>query len=233
MYAVRYVANKQADKALPYLLRLRKPHVFAFIREFNLFSAVQDQVLLLVDFDRESEVSTTVPTNGDFVASPTTGSPEPPSTHRHGEAIALLVDHVYSIPVRIPSLRLSRILLMRPQQVQRVVSQLEERPQYLYMYLDALFIKDPHLASEYSDQQVDLYAKYGHDRLMNFLRASNYYSLENAFRICKERDFVPEIIFLLGRMGNNKQALTLIIERLGDVERVSGPGSGCEHSARC
>jgi hypothetical protein len=32
---------------------------------------------------------------------------------------------------------------------------------------------------------------------------------------------VPEMVFLLGRMGNNKKALTLIIERLGDVSRVS------------
>ena len=41
-----------------------------------------------------------------------------------------------------------------------------------------------------------------------------------AYKVCKERDFVPEMVFLLGRMGNNKQALNLIIERLGDVNRV-------------
>lgn len=40
--------------------------------------------------------------------------------------------------------------------------------------------------------------------------------------MCKERDLVLEMVFLLGRMGNNKKALTLIIERLGDVHRV-GP----------
>lgn len=28
------------------------------------------------------------------------------------------------------------------------------------------------------------------------------------------------MVFLLGRMGNNKQALMLIIERLGDVQKV-------------
>lgn len=38
--------------------------------------------------------------------------------------------------------------------------------------------------------------------------------------MCKERDLVPEMVFLLGRMGNNKEALTVIIERLGDVNRV-------------
>lgn len=41
-----------------------------------------------------------------------------------------------------------------------------------------------------------------------------------AYQICQERDLVLEMVFLLGRMGNNKKALTLIIERLGDVHRA-------------
>lgn len=45
--------------------------------------------------------------------------------------------------------------------------------------------------------------------------------MRQAYNVCKERDLVTEMVFLLGRMGNNKQALTLIIERLGDVSRVS------------
>lgn len=69
--------------------------------------------------------------------------------------------------------------------------------------------------------QVRLYAEYDYSQLMGYLRASNYYSLEKAYEICTGRDFVPEMVFLLGRMGNNKQALMLIIERLGDVQRVS------------
>lgn len=90
-------------------------------------------------------------------------------------------------------------------------------------------------------QQVDLYAEYDANKLMDFLRASNYYSLERvssrwlacwpsacsfvlspqAYKICDARDLVPEMVFLLGRMGDNKRALNLIIERLGDVQRVS------------
>ena len=69
-------------------------------------------------------------------------------------------------------------------------------------------------------KKVKLYSEYALPRLIDFLRASNYYSLEQAFEVCKERDLVPEMVFLLGKMGNNKQALTLIIERLGDVQRV-------------
>lgn len=45
--------------------------------------------------------------------------------------------------------------------------------------------------------------------------------LRQAYRVCNEYNLVPEMVFLLGRMGNNKKALHLIIERLGDVQRVS------------
>ncbi|BGP22319.1 vacuolar protein sorting VPS41 [Rhodotorula toruloides] len=124
------------------------------------------------------------------------------SESRHGTAIELLVDHTHSIPIP------------------RVISQLQDSRKYLYMYLDALFDKDPHLAFDYSDLQVDLYAEYDQKKLMDFLRASNYYSLERAYKICDSRDLVPEMVFLLGRMGDNKRALNLIIERLGDVERA-------------
>lgn len=128
-------------------------------------------------------------------------------------------------------------------QVARVVQQLRVRPHYLYLYLDALFDRDPYLASDFADDQVPewgprymnhaltfnnqvaLYAEFDTSRLIDFLRASNYYSLEKAYRICRKLDMVPEMVFLLGRMGgdeNNKQALNLIIERLGDVNRVRG-----------
>lgn len=39
-------------------------------------------------------------------------------------------------------------------QIGRVVQQLRGRAYYLYVYLDALTAKDPHLTSEYADIQV-------------------------------------------------------------------------------
>ena len=77
-----------------------------------------------------------------------------------------------------------------------MVQQLQSRPYYLYMYLNALFQKDPHIVSAYADtqvrpiclyrkdrsiircEQVKLYAEYAPRRLIDFLRASNYYNLE-------------------------------------------------------
>ncbi|WVR07632.1 hypothetical protein IAU60_004674 [Kwoniella sp. DSM 27419] len=182
-----HLINRQPARALPFFLRLRRPHVFDLIREYNLFTAVQDQALLLVQFDQERDVKD-AEVEGD--------------ASKHGAAIQLLVDHTHSIPI------------------DRVVHQLEVKPKYLYMYLDSLFDKDPQFCVPYNDRMVELYAAYDSDRLMPFLRASNYYDLEKAYNVCTERDFVPEMVFLLGRMGNNKKALMLIIERMGDVQRA-------------
>ncbi|KIK69901.1 hypothetical protein GYMLUDRAFT_34296 [Collybiopsis luxurians FD-317 M1] len=188
-----YTFNRQPGKALPYFLKLRRPNVFELIRENNLYTDVKDMVLSLVEFEFKSDSGA-----GDKQEK---GEGEP------NEAIRLLVDNVHSIPIN------------------KVVSQLAPRPRYLFLYLDTLISKDPNLlsGSQFADLQnlqIKLYADYARPRLIDFLRSSTDYDLEEAYKICQERDLIPEMVFLLGRMGDNKKALGLIIERLGDVERA-------------
>lgn len=138
--------------------------MFELIREHNLFTDVQDQVLLLVEFDQElNEKRKEEGVN----------TAETPS-----EAISMLVDHTHSIPVCPPcphGLSDAETVLL---QVDRVVQQLRARPLYLFLYLDALFKKDQNLASDFADIQVKLFAEYATSRLIEYLRASNYYNLE-------------------------------------------------------
>lgn len=80
-----FIKNRQPGKALPYFLRLRKPGVFDLIREHNLFTVVQDQALLLIEFEEDNKQGSQL--------------------SKHGAAIDLLVDHTHSIPVRISLIR--------------------------------------------------------------------------------------------------------------------------------
>lgn len=80
------MANRQYGKALPFFIRLRRPNVFDLIRDHNLFTAVQDQALLLVEFDHE--LSEKRRKEGDESVD-----------FERGAAITLLVDHIHSIPV--------------------------------------------------------------------------------------------------------------------------------------
>lgn len=139
---------------MPFFLRRRRPNVFDLIRENNLFTAVRDQALLLVEFDLDLEKQQQEEKGADGAS--LAGDEEKPQ--RRNRSIALLVDHLHSIPVSYlslsfpPSLNLTFDLIYS--QIAKVVRQLQERPYYLYLYLDALFERDPQLAMEYAERQV-------------------------------------------------------------------------------
>lgn len=49
---IRYTYNNQPDKAIEYNLRLRRPNAFQLIQEYNMFDAVKDKAVLLLEFDQ-------------------------------------------------------------------------------------------------------------------------------------------------------------------------------------
>lgn len=118
------------------------------------------------------------------------------------EAIRLLVANVHRVPM------------------QQVVAQLREHPPLLHQYLHAVFVKDARLGEAFHELQVELYAEYDRKNLLPFLHQSTAYPLEKAYRICEARQLYPEMVHILGRMGNTKQALALLIERIGDVRQA-------------
>lgn len=91
---------------------------------------------------------------------------------------------------------------------------------YLYLYLHALFQVSPDGGKDYHDMQVELYAEYDTKMLLPFLRSSQHYKLEKAYELCVKKDLLREQVFVLGRMGNAKQALAVIINKLGDIEEA-------------
>ena len=76
------------------------------------------------------------------------------------------------------------------------------------------------LVNDYADTALDLFAVYDRDLLFEFLRASSSYDLSHASSICKERDYVPEYVYVLAKEGRTKEALFMIIEKLNDVSQA-------------
>ncbi|ELR10906.1 7fold repeat in clathrin and VPS proteins repeat-containing protein [Acanthamoeba castellanii str. Neff] len=140
------------------------------ITTYNLFHAIQDKVLLLIECDQD-------------------------------RAIKLFVDNVDKVPVKT------------------VVQQLNDTPRIQHAYLHALFTKDPHLGEEYTLLQLKHYAEYDYKQLKPFL-IQTIYPLEKAYKIVEERKLYPEMVYILGRMGNTKDALDLIIQKIGDVKQA-------------
>lgn len=126
---------------------------------------MQDQALLLVEFDHELM-----------------NKEKSPDLNERGVAITLLVDHIHSIPVRHFVVFLVKLYHSPRAKIARVVQQLRSRSRFLFLYLDALFEKDAHLISDFADTLVELYAEHAPVKLIDFLRASSYYSLEAVSR---------------------------------------------------
>jgi len=102
------------------------------------------------------------------------------------QAIELLLDNMDYVPI------------------DKVVKELEQKPNYQHKYLNALFNRDSHLGSEYHGLQVRLYADFDVARLLPFLKTSNYVPLEEALEICEKRDLIDEQVFLLGKDLHSK-----------------------------
>ncbi len=54
-------------------------------------------------------------------------------------------------------------------------------------------------------------------RLFSFLRSSEHYKMDKALDICKQRNLMKEVVFLLGRGGNRREALKVIIKEQKDI----------------
>lgn len=59
------------------------------------------------------------------------------------------------------------------------------------------------MKAEFHGMMVSLYADYGPTYLLQFLKSSDSYSIQEALDICRQRKMYPEMIFLLGMVHLN------------------------------
>lgn len=115
-------------------------------------------------------------------------------------AISVLLDKKNKVPVEV------------------VEKQLANNDIFLFKYLDAYSKIEPN--GRYHGKLVRLYAKYAREKLLPFLKCSDNYPIQEALDVCQNNEFYPEMVFLLGRIGNTREALQIIIEQLKDINQA-------------
>jgi len=118
-------------------------------------------------------------------------------------ALKLFLDHSHNLP---PDLIVDKLAANKRQQ---------------FLYLDALYTRDGReCPRKYHGRLVELYADYAPHKLLQFLKSSDQYPIQDALDQCELRGMTPERIYLLARMGNTRSALSLIITELSDIEQA-------------
>lgn len=91
-----YMNEHHFGKALPYCLELRRPGVIDLVLEHNLFAEIQDRVLQLLVYDRE-----TAKKRGKQPLRDGDKAQCLRQSSRHGVVIQLLAENTHSVPVRV------------------------------------------------------------------------------------------------------------------------------------
>ncbi|XP_074029511.1 vacuolar protein sorting-associated protein light [Leptinotarsa decemlineata] len=99
---------------------------------------------------------------------------------------------------------------------ERVVERLKGNELHLYRFLDEYDKKNP--KGKYHKELVKLYAIFAREKLLPFLKKSDHYPIQEALDICQKEKYYPEMVYLLGRIGDTKEALELIIKELKDMQ---------------
>ncbi|ODQ64914.1 hypothetical protein NADFUDRAFT_11457, partial [Nadsonia fulvescens var. elongata DSM 6958] len=185
-----YITTNHALNAVPILLDLHDPSLLDLISQYHLLPFVTDYISGILEINIGSKDLKKM--SLDEIRKDV--SP----------AISLFVSGRHEI---LPATVMNSIM--------------KEGKQYLtFLYLERLNKEDNFTAREFGDLQVKLYAEFDRAKLMAFLRRNNNYVIEQAIKVCEERDYVPELVYLLGNVGQNIRALMLIIDRLQDPEQA-------------
>jgi len=214
MAKLKLAAGRPAEALRCYIRLQSADDALALIRDYNLVDSISDDIpgLLLLRVSKEQLKAGNV-------------SELEEAAH---EPVQLLVDEALSGVVQ-PS---------------TVVNQIQRKGDtytpFLYFYLRALWrgpkpdddrpisrverlnneritTEGRSIVEQYADLAVDLFAKHSRDLLMSFLRNSVAYNLDRASQVCETKHYIPELVYLLGKTGQTKRALFLIIKELDDV----------------
>ena len=199
-----YMASRRFEQlALLHLEHRNGPELFDLIEQYRLFDFCKGRVsaLLLLEANPEETLKDTCERRHKACAE-----------WRKGRGVQLLARNTAFLPVEGILKELSDTDAIFDISQPLTLSLL-----LVHIYLDAIFEADPTAAQGWHDLQVKLYARIDPLRLGTFLRISTAYSLTEALEVCKALDLFAEMVFILAKMGDRRDALLLILEKLGDL----------------
>lgn len=86
----------------------------------------------------------------------------------------------------------------------------------LYQFLHEMFKINAKLVKEFHHLMPRLYSEFAPNLLMNFLEKSHSYDLAETLELCKRKMLIPEVAFLLERLGNLRQMILCLVD-MGDI----------------
>lgn len=183
-----YVHNFEPQKAVSHLVDLKDHDLVLFLSEHHLLTMFINDLPKIIKLRFEDNEFETLPLET--------------LRSKLKDIINILVDHRHEISTE-------DILKMMDTNRMNYIS---------YLYLEELKEVDEFLLTTFGNKRVQLYSDFDRAKLLPYLMKSSDYDIDYAIKICETSDFTEELVYLLGKIGENKRALMLIIDKLDNPE---------------
>lgn len=117
------------------------------------------------------------------------------------ETISLLFENRHMIPVN---------------EVIEHLSSPSELRSILFCWLKRVVSRDPLMVSSYENDMIELYVEFDKECLLDYLKQNTNYDIDRAINVCIAGNLTEPLIYLWGKLGESKKALSLIIDDLDD-----------------
>lgn len=181
-----YEKSFEPSKAVPHLMKLRDENMITYISNHHIFMNFVDKLPAMIELKFNRNELTTWPL-------------EKISTKVDSD-VNIIVDHRQELP---------------PNQVLTTFG--ESHYDFMnYFYLERLLEVDEFMASNFTNERIKLYCQYDRGKLLPILIKTNNYDIEATIKLCEDNHFIEELVYLLGKIGENIRALSLITQELQD-----------------
>ncbi|CAI4058079.1 hypothetical protein SKDZ_04G3050 [Saccharomyces kudriavzevii ZP591] len=186
-----YLKENKYTKAIPHLLKAKDLRALTIIKVQNLLPQYLDQIVNIILLPYRGKISN-ISKLSIFEIQTIFNKP-----------IDLLFENRHTIPID----RIYRIFEHDcPRSFNKILFC------YLMKFLDN---DDSFMLNPYENQLIELYSEYDQQSLLPFLQKHNNYNVETAIEVCSSKPgLYNELIYLWGKIGETKKALSLIIDEL-------------------
>ncbi|KAG0667106.1 Vacuolar protein sorting-associated protein 41 [Maudiozyma exigua] len=198
-WPIKLIADKDYSQAIPYMINVKDPKTIRILQnEPQLLPQVMHRLM-------------------DIILIPTFNNPKLRNVTINNMPITE-IEQLFWEPILLIVQNRKNISL---KEVINIFKNYAQKHQNIDKLLLGILLRidstESDLLKVYENEMIDLFARFDKRSLLKFLKSKTHYNVEKAIGLCSTQEgLYSELIYLWGRVGETKKALSIIADKLND-----------------
>ncbi|KAI3403000.2 VPS41 [Candida oxycetoniae] len=205
-----YEKSMQYYKAIPHLVNLKDKHIVSYLDKNHILSKFISQLPKYIELALGDKTDIK-----NLYILPINNQSRPEALDEQEAIIQQLQPKL----TPIVNVLINHRLEISPHEIVSLFKE-SKLPIMNYLYLAKLKTVDELQIQDFGNEMVELYANFNRSLLFPYLSHNENYNVDEAIEVCQSKELYSELIYLLGKIGENKKAINLVIHKLNDAKLV-------------